>query len=283
MKRTLIAVLLLAFACSSVIAQGKIKIKCPTQAELKAGIEACPLMGCGPEVDPHLNRQKNIRTGDKTPVIRTIEDLQALPDPVDDFAIGDTREKLKDLGEGDMITVVAFALRARDGVKESCNCGLSTAKDKDNHIVLVSKPTLELTAKATRAKPPAPGKKKGIPARTARENTLERRERKSVTAEFTPRVRLDHPQLAGRRLQALIDAAPKNALLVRVTGLQFFDSQHSIGGHLKRVKNWEIHPVMKLEFCPTVMTCTENSDDNWEDLEAGPSVIRLVERFKFQD
>jgi hypothetical protein len=271
MKRILFAILLLAFTCGSVVAQGKVKIKCPPKAELtEQGIKACPLTGCGPEVDPHLNRQKNIRTSNKTPKPMTIEDLQALPDPVEDFAIGDTRERLKDLGEGDMITVVAFALRARDGVKESCNCGLSKAKDTDNHIVLVAEPTLKLTAKATPAKPPAPGKKKGTPARTARENTLARREKKSVTAEFTPRVRLDRQKLTGRRLQALIDKAPKFALLVRVTGLQFFDSQHSLGGHLKRVKNWEVHPVMKLEFCPKGKTCTESSDDNWEDLEDQP-------------
>jgi hypothetical protein len=81
---------------------------------------------------------------------------------------------------------------------------------------------------------------------------------------------LDHPKLAGARLQALIDAAPKNALLVRVTGLQFFDSEHSLGPfHLTRVNNWEIHPVMKLEFCPTG-TCTADSNTGWKDLEKQP-------------
>ena len=32
---------------------------------------------------------------------------------------------------------------------------------------------------------------------------------------------------------------------VRVTGLLMFDSEHSLGHHLKRTNNWEIHPVMK--------------------------------------
>lgn len=271
MKRILIALLLIIFVCGSVLAQGKIKIKCPTKAELdEQGIVACPPTGCGPTVDPHLNRQKNIRSSNKTPKMMTIEELQELDDPVEGFEVGDTREKLKELGEGEMITVVAFALRARDGVKESCNCGLTKAKDTDNHIVLVAEPTLKLTRGKTPAKPPAPGKKKGTPARTARQNTLARREKESVTAEFTPRVRLDHPKLTGRRLQALIDKAPKFALLVRVTGLQFFDSEHSLGRHLERVNNWEIHPVMKLEFCPKAKTCTADSDDNWEDLEDQP-------------
>ncbi len=36
-----------------------------------------------------------------------------------------------------MIRVVAVALKARPGNPESCNCGLSSAADTDNHIVLV--------------------------------------------------------------------------------------------------------------------------------------------------
>ena len=82
----------------------------------------------------------------------TIAEMQELADPVDDYEIGDTREKLAALGEGDKIRVVAFALKARTGVKESCNCGLSKAADTDNHIVLVDEPTLELKAKATRGR-----------------------------------------------------------------------------------------------------------------------------------
>jgi hypothetical protein len=238
---------------------------------LKAGIKACPKTGCGPSLDPNLNAKKNIRSDNHQAKTMTIAKLQALPDPVPNFAIGDPRKEPETLGEGTKIRVVAYALTARKGDKESCNCGLLEPKNTDNHIVLVDEPTLKLTARATKAKPPAAGKKKGTAARTARQNTLTRRELKSSTAEFTPHVRLDHPKLEGARLQALINAAPKNALLVRVTGLQFFDSEHSLGPlHLKRINNWEIHPVMKLEFCPPSKTCTENSDNNWEDLEDQP-------------
>jgi hypothetical protein len=46
-----------------------------------------------------------------------------------------------------MIRVMALALVARKGSKESCNCGLKKAADTDNHIVLVdpeiTEPTLE--------------------------------------------------------------------------------------------------------------------------------------------
>ena len=89
---------------------------------------------------------------------------------------------------------------------------------------------------------------------------------------------MDHPNLAGTRLQKLIDAAPGNALLVRVTGLQFFDSEHSIGPFkLSRHNNWEIHPVFGLEFCRTGKTCTAGSDKNWQSIEDA-GVIRLVRR-----
>jgi len=47
----------------------------------------------------------------------TIAEMQELADPVDDYEIVDTREKLAALGEGDKIRVVAFALKARKGVR----------------------------------------------------------------------------------------------------------------------------------------------------------------------
>ncbi len=260
MKQSPMAILLLMFVSGSIAAQ-KTAIKCPPPSKLK-DITACPSTGCGPSLDPNLNDRKNIPSDNQEPVAKTLKDLKDLPDPVPGFKIGDTREKLKALGEGDKITVVAFALVARKGSKESCNCGLAAPKDTDNHIVLVEEATLALTAKATPARNAAK-------ARSAQQNTLDVREKQSETAEFTPRVRLDHPNLAGARLQKLIAAAPKQALFVRVTGLLMFDSEHSLGRHLKRVNDWEIHPVMKMEFCPTGETCTAESN-NWQDLETQP-------------
>ena len=265
MKRILVVSLLLAFGCNSISAQ-KTTIKCPPPSKLK-NITACPSTGCG-TVDPLLNEQKNIQSDSREPAAKTLKDLKDLPDPVPDFHIGDTREKLKALGEGEMITVVAYALVARKGSKESCNCGLATPKDTDNHIVLVEEETLAITAKATRARK-ATATKKAVKARSSAQNTLDAREKESETAEFSPRVRLDHPNLAGTKLQSLIAKAPKQALLVRVTGLLMFDSEHSLGHHLKRVNNWEIHPVMKMEFCPKGETCTAESS-NWQDLEDQP-------------
>jgi hypothetical protein len=243
-------------------AEGKIAIDCPSTLN---SIQDCPDTGCGPSLDPNLNKQKNIRTKAGTPADKDLKDLASLPDPVPDFAIGDTREKVTALGEGAKIRVVAFALIARTEKQESCNCDLQDPKDTDVHIVLVDQATLRLKAKAT----PAIAKtatQKAVKAKTAAENTLHLREAQSQTAEFTPRVRLDHPTLVGVDLQALIDAQG-GALPVRVTGLQLYDSEHSLGpNHLNRHNNWEIHPVFGLEFCPKGKTCTKGSDANWKSL-----------------
>jgi hypothetical protein len=239
-------------------------VRCPRPLD---DITDCPDTGCGKALDPNLNKQKNIRSDDRRPVTKTLQDLKDLPDPVPGFKIGDTREKLAALGEGQKIRVVAFALVARKGSSESCNCGLTAPADTDNHIVLVDEPTLAITKRATPARK-ATAKRKAVKARTAKQNTLAAREEESETAEFTPRVRLDHPNLAGARLQSLIASAPRDALKVRVTGQLMFDSEHSIGGHhLHRHNNWEIHPVMGLEYCPAGKTCTADSDANWVDLE----------------
>lgn len=87
----------------------------------------CPVTGCGRDIDKNLNRRKNIRTAAGAAEDMTIEQLKAMTDPVEGFARGDTREKLAALGEGKKIRVVALALVARPGSKESCNCGLTGA------------------------------------------------------------------------------------------------------------------------------------------------------------
>jgi len=256
MKRSLVATFFLAFALvlASTAAspkkgsskggdEGKSAVRCPAAVKAQDGsITDCPDTGCGPSLDPNLNQQKNIKEDSDAAVDKDFSFLAGLPDPVPDFAIGDTREKVQALGEGQMIRVVAIALVARKGSKESCNCGLSKAADTDNHIVLVDPST--------------------------QNPTLQADEKNSQTAEFTPRVRLTHPKLKGASLQKLIAASPNQALLVRVTGVQLFDSEHSLGPlHLKRNNNWEIHPVFGLEYCPADKTCTKDSDDNWVNME----------------
>ena len=247
MKRSLIILLLIAFVFSSISAAQRPRrararaarpaSNCPAQLD---DITDCPDEGCGGDYDANLNLRKNLRTDSQTPVSKTIQDMKELDDPVS-FNKGDTREELTALGEGQKIRVVALALVARRGSAESCNCKLTAVADTDNHIVLVD-PTL-------------------------RAPSLEADEEDSVTAEFTPRVRLDHPNLSRAKLQPLITAARNHALKVRVTGLLMFDSEHFLGRHLNRHNNWEIHPVLGLEFCPRGKRCTASRNDNWESLE----------------
>lgn len=247
MKRRTLVLAFLVFAlaiCASIPISDAQKIAIPCPSPLTK-IEDCPDTGCG-SVDPHLNAQKNIPDVGGDADTKTLQDLRDLPDPVRGFKVGNTREKLTALGEGKKISVVALALVARKGSAESCNCKLTSARDTDNHIVLVDR--------LLRKKP-----------RETAKALMHRRELNSVTAEFTPRTRLVHPDLTRANLQPLITASG-GALKVRITGLLFFDSEHSLGRPLKRHNNWEIHPVLALEYCPRGKQCTKDSDANWKNL-----------------
>jgi hypothetical protein len=134
-----------------------------------------------------------------------------------------SRDELKQLGEGQKITVVAWALTARKGSGEKCNCDLTHKEDTDNHIVLVD--------------------------RNVRNPTLTKDEDHSVTAEFTPRVRLAHPNFTRNTLNHLM-----------------FDSAHFFGDPLSRGTDWEVHPILKLEYCKG-KTCRANNDKNWVGLD----------------
>jgi len=242
MKRVLSTVLLLLLAVSSITAAKtkteKTKKKAPPCA---VSLAECPPEGCGGKFDKKLNLQKNIRTSSNAPVDKGFTYLRGLPKIVKGYKLGGPRSKLAAKGEGTMIRVVAYALVARKGSSETCNCHLTSPAETDNHIVLVS-PRLKHPSLA------------GEP--------------NSQTAEFTPRVRLDHPNFTRNKLQPLIDAAPNKALLVRVTGLQMYDSEHALGPlKLKRHNDWEIHPVFGLQYCPTGKTCTAGSDANWQSIE----------------
>jgi hypothetical protein len=70
--------------------------------------------------------------------VRSIRWIKSLPDPTHSAECG-SRDELKQLGEGQKVTVVAWALTARKGSAEKCNCELSSQADTDNHIVLVDR------------------------------------------------------------------------------------------------------------------------------------------------
>jgi hypothetical protein len=246
MKRLLLLLTLLVFSFSGLVSHAqKIKVPCPTTLN---SIADCPDTGCG-NVDPHLNRQKNLASLDGEAEPMTIQEMRKLPDPVPGFKVGNTREKIEALGEGQKIVVVANAIAVRKGGKESCNCGLSPVADTDNHIVLVDRVLRKKLGETAKA-------------------LLHRREINSITAEFSPRVRLENPNLVRTNLAPLI--AFNGVAKVRITGMLFFDSEHSLGHHLVRRNNWEIHPILALEYCPRGKRCTATSDDNWVELGEEP-------------
>ena len=209
-------------------------------------LASCPLGGCGSQFDPKLNTAKNATTLG-APEDKNYSDLSNLPDPVSGYVLGGAdRSALEAAGEGKAIRIVAYVLTIRHEGGESCNCGLTSPPNKDtntdNHLVIVD-PAL--------AHP-----------------TLAANEPTSQTAEFTPRVRLDHhPNFNFAKVNPLIQAGG-GKLLVRLTGQQMYDSEHAKPGrHLKRKTNWEIHPIFKFEYCPQGKKCTKGSDANWVDID----------------
>lgn len=250
MKRLFLALLFVVLILT--VVGGQQKPPC------KPNIDACPLQGCSPDNhhDPTLNEVKNIPSNNNSVKDHTLTWMKNLDDP-EQFSQGDDRQELRELGEGDKIRVVAYMLIARDEPGgESCNCYLHDIQQTDNHLVLVTKTTVDTF--------PVP--------HGASKNTLKtilgERELESETAEFTPRVRKNgHPNFLRATMQPLIDATAQKALKVRVTGQLMFDSEHFIRHHLKRVNNWEIHPVLKMEYCTTGISCKPNSDAGWKSID----------------
>ena len=84
-----------------------------------------------------VNRRKNLRSDDQAATVRTLTLMKKLDDP-ENFSEGDSRDELTALGEGQKVTVVAYLLVAKPELGgESCNCGLHTPEETDNHLVLV--------------------------------------------------------------------------------------------------------------------------------------------------
>jgi len=248
----ILTVACLLFILPATAAIKKKSATCPTT------LAHCPNDGCSTDhdVDGGLNERKNIRPGDpgtegpaQPMSLRSIKDL---PDP-EDFSMGDSRQELRDLGEGTKVRVVAYLLRAKPEGKESCNCNLTGVQNTDNHLVLVSRFTVSKFADD---------------AGTADE-VFAAREEESITAEFTPRVRLTHPNFTRAKINPLINAAPHKALRVRVTGMLTFDSQHFLQDALVRVNDWEIHPILKLEYCDDD-SCPSDGDTGWKSLDDLP-------------
>jgi len=222
---------------------------CPQKVLQTKNIADCPDAGCtqtkGHKFDPELDKLKNIRSDERKPDLQSFEWIKGLPSPAKkDYTKCGNRDALERIGEGKKITVMAWALKAETQGPETCNCDLPGAENHDTHIVLVD----------PQVKNP----------------TLESDKSSSVVAEFTPRVRLKHPNFTTKELSPKIKHNEQK-LLVRVTGFLMFDSKHFFDNPkpTTRATYWEIHPVLKFEYCDQGKTCRPDSDENWKDLDNG--------------
>jgi hypothetical protein len=264
MKRTLALILLsLSLLLTGADAKTKKKKSAPKKP-CAANLGVCPPEGCSKDNhhDPKLNILKNRKSSNKPVQDRSLTEMMRMEKKVRDsgYKKGDPRGKLTDLGEGTQARVVGYLLAVKKEGGESCNCGLSKVDvETDNHLVLVNPKTI-----TDFPLPPH-----------ADTDTLtgifHQRETQSVTAEFTPRVRAEgHPNFTRKIQLEKLNKTPQGALWVRVTGQLMFDSEHFGQKTPIRATSWEIHPILKFEFCPQGKTCNKDTDANWVDLDDLP-------------
>jgi len=239
---------------------------CAMAQDCPDNLDDCPREGCSPDNhhDPRLNRLKNLKSSGKPVQDRSLADMKMLETKIrkTKYKKSDARTIPANLGEGDQIRVVGYLLAIKKEGAESCNCGLSeTDVTTDNHLVLVE---------------PSVVKKFPLPPNATKKTLtgiFHKREKFSVTAEFTPRVRAEgHPNF-NRKLQFEMlnkDKTPAGAIWVRVTGQLMFDSEHYKSSVPRRATSWEIHPILKFEVCSKGKTCPKAADDDWVDLDSMP-------------
>lgn len=132
--------------------------------------------------------------------------------------------------EGSSLRVVAYLSHQvkveSEGSGESTNCHFTQAEDVDWHIYLTQEPNLPIS--------------------------------KAVIIETTPRIRAGHTW-ESTVLQRWVNTDKP----VRVSGFLMLDPEHWDVVGTQRGTIWEIHPVMKIEVCPT-SSCAEG---DWQDLD----------------
>jgi len=223
---------------------------------LALGIDnQCGNQGNGGKEAAQNSVKNNFCPLNETPKEVTIADLQQLQEEVKkDSSIkfgpaGPTvdRAPLTKLGEGQLVTLKAFVLKAKQEKGESVNCKGSVPEEPvfdDIHIAFVDD-----------AHKPQPND--STPIRNGKECS-------GIVAEMSP-----HHRPAAWTEANLTKVATTGAL-VRITGQQFFDSSHvpcangaPVGSNPKRVSLWEIHPIYKFEVCTA--NCT--GAGQWQPLD----------------
>ena len=241
-------------------------------------ISACPVQGCGG--DPELNTKKNRIDVPADSVVeqRTFTQLTAFKRPKK-WKSGTGRAKLETWGEGRAVQIKGYIFEADNYTSgsESTNCYLSSNDFNDFHIVIVEDLVLANKAKAAEDVMDAattPAKKKT--AKTKFKAAHKRAEKRSLTAEITPRLRPVGWEIATLRELVRSGGVPTDDTdtatnikrpfaYIRVTGWAMLDTQH-ISKPIDRRSNWELHPVTKFEVCTTtVLAC--NGGSGWKGLE----------------
>lgn len=157
------------------------------------------------------------------------------------------RTPLKTLGEGKLVILKAYVLKARQEGGESVNCKGNTPDDPLFHDIHISFVNADNKPQTGDTKP-----------------TLDKKECTGIVAEMSPHHRPDFWTADNVNKVAAAQA------LVRVTGQQFFDSSHvpcsngaPVGSNPKRISLWEIHPIYKFEIC----TGDCDGAGQWQPLE----------------
>lgn len=211
------------------------------QAQTQA--DDCPDTGCC--WDKQLNVRKNLREAPKDQPQATsvsVDEIKRYAYPPR-WAVGQSRDELKKLGEGRYVSVQAYLVEARWGDLNPANCNRPEPENINVILSLVSKDSLSLDWR--------------------------RRPLASVTAELTPRVRALHPEWK-RNLWKLIRNGRRNQLLVRVKGIMLLDTGRA-HSPLNRATDWELHPVLDIEVCARG-DCA--NDVGWKKLEDATITVK---------
>ena len=163
------------------------------------------------------------------------------------------RSKLRDLitaqgvtiGDGSLVRYVALVSEARHsnvGDGESVNCDKKGSASNDIHLDLVRALTGETACQ-------------------------------KLSAEMSPHFRpVSWNRVAGTG-STKKRTSPFGPTPVRITGQLFFDGSHVPCGEvgqrpMKRLSNWEIHPVYAIDVCAfdSLTQCPENDDSVWTPL-----------------
>jgi hypothetical protein len=220
--------------------------------------------GCGKSYDAYLNWLKNLDFDPQKQV--TLPPLKAqdliakdksLPAGLTKSNHEQFQKDLQALGEGEAAVLVGVLYYAKEGGKESSNCGLQGPSDIDFHIGIGAPDPL--VAKLA-------GGAKLSPADHHQMTS------QSVIVEMTPHWRAAHQP--GWTL-ALVQKAVGRP--VRLTGQLMADNEHHVphddcaetgaGPACWRASIWELHPVTGFQVCRAGSCPDDGSGGEWVDLE----------------